>query len=324
MTFALIGKLLRDVRWGLLVVALVLAAFECVWVKTSQRVVVEMSPFFSGLAQRGGLVMDDLKSQLFRGPGKAVQTMLGGDDVRFERALDVLAIGYLHPLMQVVLCLWAIGRAAGAIAGELDRGTMELLLAQPLARSKLIFAHLVVDLITIPVLCLSLWVGQLAGLWLMGPWVIDPDLLARFPGIVAKPPAEWLAVDPWAFPPGLWNVAAFLFASSGITMWLSARGRFRWTVVGQATLVMLVAFLVNLVGQLWEPLAPLRPFSIFFYYQPAQIIVHHNWVVELGSVWNCGKPILTVNVLTVLFGVGVVGYIVAWVMFVRRDLPAPL
>ena len=48
--------------------------------------------------------------------------------------MDMLSIGYVHPLVQIIFCIWAVGRASGAVAGELDRGTMELLLAQPLSR----------------------------------------------------------------------------------------------------------------------------------------------------------------------------------------------
>ena len=52
-----------------------------------------------------------------------------------------------------------MGRASGAIAGEIDRGTMELLLAQPIRRSQVILAHLLVDLSRRAALCLSMWVG---------------------------------------------------------------------------------------------------------------------------------------------------------------------
>ena len=79
------------------------------------------------------------------------------------RARDVLSIGYVHPLTQTILCVWVIGRAAGAIAGEIDRGTMELLQAQPLPRYRVILAHLGVDVLTIPLLCLCVWAGNWRG-----------------------------------------------------------------------------------------------------------------------------------------------------------------
>src|SRR5262249_51269934 len=151
--------------------------------------------------------------------------------------------------MQTVFCVWAVGRAAGAIAGELDRGTMELLLAQPLPRWRLLLAHLLVDLITIPALCLSLWGGTALGCWLIGP------IQLRDPGLKTKPPTpaqtvvleagpfrvkledpvgaltrrrptaeteaavrDRLAVDLAAFGRGLWVVGGLMFAVTGATM----------------------------------------------------------------------------------------------------------
>ena len=39
--------------------------------------------------------------------------------------------------------------AAAAVSGELDRGTLELLLSQPVPRNRLILAHFLVDLVVI-------------------------------------------------------------------------------------------------------------------------------------------------------------------------------
>jgi ABC-2 type transport system permease protein len=153
---ALVRKLLRDVRWPLVVVMLLLAGFQCLWVKITQRTVAEISPVFSTLAARSGASPKALEDVIFSGPGKLAQTIIGGTSLNFGRAMDVLSVGYVHPLMQIVFCIWAIGRAAAAVAGEIDRGTMELLLAQPLPRRSVILAHLCVDAVVIPLLCLSL------------------------------------------------------------------------------------------------------------------------------------------------------------------------
>ena len=40
-------------------------------------------------------------------------------------------------------------------------------------RSRLILAHLIVDLLTIPILCLSLWAGTLLGTALTGEIKVD-------------------------------------------------------------------------------------------------------------------------------------------------------
>jgi ABC-2 type transport system permease protein len=324
MTLPLIRKLLRDVRWALLVVMLMLAGFQCLWVKVTQRTTAQLAPVFNTLAERAGVFRKDVERMIFSGPGKIVQTLAGGESVRFERAMDVLAIGYLHPLMQVIFCVWAIGRAALAVAGELDRGTLELLMAQPLPRWSVIVSHLVVDVLVIPLLCLSLWSGTLLGSVLVGPFEVaaaDVEALRVLPFEVKIDPAM-LRIDPWAFGPSLWNVGALIFAVSGLTMALSAVGRFRNRVIGLAVLLMLLQFLVNVVGQLWDAAAWLRPFTVFYYYQPQQITLTGSWTVNPGALWNSGPYV--VNVLAVLFTVGAVGYAVALAVFTRRDLPAPL
>src|SRR5438105_7727263 len=134
MTLALLRKLLRDFRWPLLGVAIFLAGFECLWVKITQRITAQLVPLLLALARASKITAGDLETTLFEGPGKIMRTLMGGESINLDRAMDMLSIGYVHPTVQVVICIWAIGRSAGAIAGEIDRGTMELLMAQPLYR----------------------------------------------------------------------------------------------------------------------------------------------------------------------------------------------
>jgi ABC-2 type transport system permease protein len=162
-------------------------------------------------------------------------------------------------------------------------------------------AHLAVDLLTIPVLCLSLWGGNWLGAWLVGILKLG-----------AAADSSQLVVDPRIFAPALASVAALLFAVSGYTMWLSALGRFRGRVLGLAVLATLVQFLVNTVGQLWDTIGFLRPWTVFYYYQPQRAILQRgSGTDDLASVG-------------VLLAVGAVGYVLALWTFCRRDLPAPL
>jgi ABC-2 type transport system permease protein len=318
---ALVRKLLRDIRWPLLIVMVLLAGFQCLWVKITQRTVVEISPVFSTLAARAGTNAKAIEGIIFSGPGKLAQTIIGGESLHFERAMDVLSVGYVHPLMQILFCIWAIGRAAGAVAGEIDRGTMELLLAQPIPRWSVILAHLCVDVVVIPLLSASMLVGTLIGVRLVGPFTADTTALKAFPFPVTVDEALF-QLDPWAFGPAMWNVAGLLFAISGVTMAISAAGRFRNRVIGVAVLVFLLQFLVNVVGQLLDAVAWMRPLTVFFYFQPQQIALAGTWTVNPAAVWGGGPE--AVNVLAVLIGVGTLGYALALVMFTRRDLPAPL
>jgi ABC-2 type transport system permease protein len=301
MTGTLVRKLLRDVRLALAVVALLLAAFECLWVKIVERLSAHLLPMLLWLAGGRDVSAAEVERFIFEGPGRVLQTLIGGADISLFRPTDMLSIGYVHPLVQAILCVWAVGRASGAIAGEIDRGTMELLQAQPLPRYRLILAHLLVDLCTIPVLCASVWAGNWLGAWLVG--VLE---------FGAPAASSRLLVDPRIFAPGMASVAALLFALSGYTIWLSACGRFRSRVLGMAVLITLVQFLINAVAQMWDAIASLRPYTVFYYYQPQRAI--------LGR----GTPAEHLTNLGVLAAVGAVGYGLALWTFCRRDLPAPL
>jgi ABC-2 type transport system permease protein len=325
MTLALVRKLLRDVRMPLFVVAVILIVFQCLWVKITGRMVAELSPLFASIAERAGVMQEQIERVLFQGPGKLVQTLAGGENIRFERATDMLSIGYVHPLIQAIFCIWAIGRAASAITGEIDRGTMELLLAQPVPRWRIILAHFLVDLLVIPFLALCLWSGTIIGYQMFGPFEVSAaeaqKLLSDLPFKVVVNP-ELLRADPLALGPAVWNVVALMFAVSGVTLAMSAAGRFRGRVLGLAVLVFLVQFLVNLIGQLWDAAAFLRPLTVFYYYQPQKIVLSNNWTADLLA--GRGTSSVSVPVLVVLFGVATLGYLVALRTFCRRDLPAAL
>ena len=97
----LVRKLLRDVRWPLLVVMLLLGGFQCLWVKITQRTVVEIAPVFSTLAARAGTNKSAIENVIFSGPGKLAQTIIGGESLHFERAsprtAQALAWSWIEP-----------------------------------------------------------------------------------------------------------------------------------------------------------------------------------------------------------------------------------
>jgi ABC-2 type transport system permease protein len=295
MTWILVRKLLRDLRLAWVAVALLLFAFQILWARITSRITGEILVAF----QRLGISVDTIRNLIFEGPGQVIQAIVGGADIRIESAEELMTVAYVHPLTLTLLCLYAVGRSAQAIAGEIDRGTMELLLAQPLRRSQVIAAHVLVDLLSLPPLCLMLWLGTWAG-------------AALFGGLDSTQPLG--RIDPWRFAPALLSAASLVCAASGMTLWLSSLGRSRVRVWGGAVLLLLLLFLLNVVGQLWEPMEWVRRWTCFYYYQPQEMILKPDWYAH-DVVWER---------LAALLGVGVVGYLLAWVTFCRRDLPAPL
>jgi ABC-2 type transport system permease protein len=296
MSLILVRKLLRDLRLGLVTIGLLLFAFELLWCKsTEQGLILTQKLLGRGIDMRiiFRIAFKEEES------GKMIEKLIGGDRIAIGQGLDTLSIGYVHPLLLTMLSVWAVGRAAGAIAGELDKGTMELLLAQPLARWRLVASHFVVDCLTIPILCACLWAGTT-----LGSHVFD---------LVAMTATDRKPVDPLLFGPALANVGMLLFAISGYTMAISSAGRFRTRVLGIAVVLTLLQFLINLLGQTWQDIEFLRPCTVFYYYQPQGLILDLDGAA--AEAWR--------NLLTLL-AVGTVGYAAALAIFCYRDLPAPL
>jgi ABC-2 type transport system permease protein len=324
MTAVLVRKLLRDVRWPLLVVGLLLFAFSAFWVKIAQRVTTEIAPFFNIIGAAGGINRELFDEVIFKGPGKVSQAVMGGAGINFERPNDFLAVELLHPVVVILCSLWAVGRAASAVSGELDRGTMELLLSQPVPRNRLILAHFLVDLLVIPFLCACVVAGTQTGLALAGPFDVDYSILSKLPENARRfvkpgPPTldvsarrQWLATV---------NLAALVFALSGLTMLVSSLGRSRGRAMAVAGLAVVAMFVANVVGQLWDAAAFVRPATAFFYYQPQKVWLHDDWSADLGEAIPGGPRVVGVVVLA---GVGLAGYLLALRVFTRRDLPAPL
>jgi ABC-2 type transport system permease protein len=316
MSWPLFWKLLRDLRWSLFFVGLLIFTYEFLWTKITARM-LELTPKLLKLFGSFG-AMKAFEDDIIKGPGELVRSMLGGEMVRIDDPQSLLSVGYVHPFIVTVFCIWAIGRASGAVAGEIDRGTMELLLAQPLARWRLITTHLAVDLVTIPILVLCMLLGTGLGIQVFG--LTDPAS-SFYEGM--KPPVIRLQ----DFAAALINAGALVFAVSGYTMFLSAIGRYRWRVMGLALGLTLVQFLVNILGEVWSPLTAVRPLTVFYYYRPQPIILHlkGEWSVPIGKgLATSPDGWFAVNIVVVLVAVGLIGYLLAIWRFTKRDLPAPL
>lgn len=331
MLLILVRKLLRDVRWPLLVVCFLLFLFSLLWVRVAWRVTTEIAPYFNLIGGLAGAKQADMEDVVFTGIGKVSQAVIGGSDIHFERPTDFLAVEMLHPVVIVLVFLWSVGRTSGAIAGEIDRGTMELLLSQPVPRDRLILAHLIVDLLLIPLIVLCVIGGTQVGLMTTGKFVENADVIRKVRDKAPPLARAFVTAEPRELPvdtSGQWkaglNLAGLMFAMSGIGMMISATGSNRWRSTGWAVLLVLTMFVANVIAQLWEPMQWVRPFTLFYYYQPQKLWLNDQWNVDLGEVWNGGRKFIRLPMVLLLFAVGTAGYSWALNKFMKRDLPAPL
>src|SRR5439155_2485140 len=79
----------------------------------------------------------------------------------------MLSMAYVDPVVLFTLTVYAIARGSDAVSGQLDRGTMEMLLAQPIRRIELFVAHCGVTWGGAVVLTSAGWLGTSLGLRLV-------------------------------------------------------------------------------------------------------------------------------------------------------------
>jgi ABC-2 type transport system permease protein len=97
---------------------------------------------------------------------EALQAFLAfGGAVDYSSPAGYLGIELFSLMVPLLLLVAAIGTGAGTIAGEEERGTLELLLANPVSRTKVVLektAALVVEMAGLGlVLWLALWIGAI-------------------------------------------------------------------------------------------------------------------------------------------------------------------
>src|SRR5262249_51913190 len=92
----------------------------------------------------------------------------GGMRIQFLRDLvgperptsaAIMMASWNHPFILLLLSIWAIGRGSAAVAAEVERGTMDLILSRPVARWAYLTSHICVTLVGLVLLALGLWAG---------------------------------------------------------------------------------------------------------------------------------------------------------------------
>ena len=61
-----------------------------------------------------------------------IRTLLGNEVALSSSGF--LALGYAHPFFMILLSAWIVRVTSGAVAGEIGRGTMDLLASRPVPR----------------------------------------------------------------------------------------------------------------------------------------------------------------------------------------------
>ena len=207
--------------------------------------------------------------------------------IAFGGAVDYASgAGYLGSelfsfMVPLLLLVAAIGAGARATAGEEERGTLDLLLANPLSRRRLLLEKAAALVAELALLSFVLWLSLLVGVELASMHVSAAHLAAA-------------------------TVAAALLAIAfgAIAMLAGAVSGHRGVAVGVSAAAAVAAYLVSSLAAIVDALRPLRQASPFYHYVASDPLRHG---LELGHTGF-------------LVAVALVAAVAAVVAFDRRDL----
>ncbi|MCH2181886.1 MAG: ABC transporter permease subunit [Mariniblastus sp.] len=243
-----------------------------------------------------------------------------------------------EPMLLMIISIWAIVRGSDVVSGEVSRGTMEMLLAQPVSRYRVYYQHMLLTLAVALGFCLLVWMGMSIGIMTTSveettyPEILVPLTDYRIPLTFLGAQTEVVAMDsrvsPLQFFPGIVNLFSFVFFMSCLAAFCSSWDRYRWRTLGLVIGLYLLNAMVELLSLSSETFAWLGFFNFFGYYAPAPAIqlaesgpsALFQWVVVGQKGLDAGP--LAQNLI--LFGLGLILLVWGGYKFNRRDLPAPL
>jgi ABC-type transport system involved in multi-copper enzyme maturation permease subunit len=208
----------------------------------------------------------------------------GGGDI-FSLTGSV-ALGFIHPFAVALNMVFAVGFAGAAIAGERQRGTLEVLLARPLPRNGVLLTTGGALLLAVVVVFGALLAGMVVSAAMQG--LLDDLSAEQLPLVILN---------------GLLLWAAFLAFSLAASVSFDRAG----PALGLSLAYLILNYFLEILGSLWTDAAWTQEYSLFHHFQPGEILAGDGDPMDL--------VILAVAVLIPL------GY--ALIRFPRRDLAAP-
>lgn len=197
-----------------------------------------------------------------------------------------VTLGTEHPFVIALIGIFAVGSGSVAIAGERQSGTLEIVLARPLARRAYLATHELVALAVVALLVAMLLAGMSVGALALG---IDRDL------DLGMMPLVWLN--------------GFLLWGAFATFSLAASASFDrpGPAIGLAVAYLLVNYFLEILGSFWSAAQWTQEYSLFHHFESGQILTGNANLFDFALL-------ATASAVPLLYAL--------WV-FPRRDLSAP-
>ena len=235
-----------------------------------------------------------------------MQGMFGIDPRLASTWTGRLAMAYVDPTVVVISALWAITRGSNSVSGPLDRGTLELILAQPVSRMTLLVSHTTISIIGAAFISVAAWLGTKAGIYTVSVEVKEVFFLKPERVLLS----ELVTSDYIHSAINLFSLTLFVI---GLTTLVSACGRYRWRTIGLVGGFYIVQIIFKMCGLASTELKAFYYFTFLGAYWPQALAVEEENLLAMALRYN-----------GILLGGGVLFLVAAAVVFRRRDLPAPL
>jgi len=183
--------------------------------------------------------------------------------------------------MPILLGILAVSTASSLISKKEEDGTLEIILAQPISRSVVFWSKLLVLLVSIVLILVLTWSGFALG---MGQGTTFDFTLWE----IGRPFISLFAI-----------LLVFLSLSLFLSMVLSSSGA-AGLVAG---FLLVISYFVSSLANIDDGLEGMNRFSPLKYYQSGEAINGLN-----------GQNLL------ILFGISFIFILVAWLIFIKRDL----
>jgi len=215
-----------------------------------------------------------------------VKAMIGPDLMAIISTTGIGSFAYVHPVSLIVVFGFAILLSSGTISGQIDRGTIDLVLSTPLSRKKFMFTSILAALASGALLIAAM---------LLGTWIG-----VKHVGVKLREPYQYGLIVVCAV-----NLYAAYVVVLGYSTFFSAVSTLRGSAVGWSCAVSLVVYLLHFLAEWWEPIKRISFLGPLHYFRPIKIVAGNY------------DP---TNDILLLTGTGVALLILAVVCSTRRDI----
>lgn len=195
------------------------------------------------------------------------------------------AFGFNHPIILAIFVIVIISIVTKHLTGEIEKGTMELMLSLPIKRTYFVFRLWFIAAIITFGLIISALLGAYLGDYFFGE--ISYKFIYKISNIGLN----------------LWFLMVMIMSFS---LMISTFEKETSKAVGKSAVVIIIFYFLDFLSTAWDPLSFTKTFNIFTYYQPQKLMFDDRHLID-------NIPVLSILIILCL-GISV------W-QFNRRDIP---